>query len=487
MCSVHNHTHRIAEATARGGGVGGNPPMASSAAPAGPPHRPGVASPSFSALVNTCNLLGKALQREEEKATEEIIANMKQQHRPRRPQNLAASSPRAPSPRKGFQRLISTGWADQRMLPRPRSGLRSAAPARPRSPPATPACTARSGRSHSPPAALPHRTAGSKSAPPPERGQTLPGHPRNDPRRGRAGARDCQKEKRGEGNGRSEETPPRRSPAGPALPARAAARSDAQQQRAPRGQRGPSALPADLKPRTARRSRCASPPAGPAERSQAGPAARAAGEARGAGAPHLSLSREVLSAAAAGGTRLLPLSTKKASPDSPGPAKLRAVAEPGSHLQRPSDSGSRHGSARHRTARFGPPPSSPLEPPPPRLRPPARPERPRGRQWAARCGTLLLRSWWPGQKDLPEKSLHPHHHWHISWQHWHPLAPGTSCRPSTMAPILTAVPWQHVPEKYPGVTAHLLTAKSKSTCLNALFPVKETLHHRSCFVPAWSF
>ncbi|CAN8184101.1 unnamed protein product [Coccothraustes coccothraustes] len=176
---------------------------------------------------------------------------------------------------------------------------------------------------------------------------------------------------------RAEETPPRRSPAAQALPPRAAARSDAQRQRAPRVQRSPSALPADLKPRTARRSRCASPPAGPAERSQAGAAARAAGEARGARAPHLSLSREALSAAAAGGTRLLPLSTKKASPDSPGPAKLRAVAEPGSHLQRPSDSGSRHstarlGSARLGTARLDPPPSSPLEPPPPRLRPPAR-------------------------------------------------------------------------------------------------------------------
>lgn len=62
-----------------------------------------------------------------------------------------------------------------------------------------------------------------------------------------------------------------------------------------------------------------------------------------------------------------------------------------------------------------------------------------------------------------------------------------SFKPSTMAPILTAVPWQYVPEKYPGVTTHLLTAKSKSPCSYAPFPVKETLHHRSSFVPAWSF
>lgn len=64
---------------------------------------------------------------------------------------------------------------------------------------------------------------------------------------------------------------------------------------------------------------------------------------------------------------------------------------------------------------------------------------------------------------------------------------GASCRPPTMALILTAVPWQYVPEKYHGVATHLLTPKSKSPCSNALFPVKETLHHRGSFVPAWSF
>lgn len=70
----------------------------------------------------------------------------------------------------------------------------------------------------------------------------------------------------------------------------------------------------------------------------------------------------MLSAVAAGRTRLLSLSTRKAGADSPGPAKLRAVAEPGSHLQRPSDSGSRHGSARLGTARHGTARPAPLLP-----------------------------------------------------------------------------------------------------------------------------
>lgn len=193
--------------------------------------------------------------------------------------------------------------------------------------------------------------------------------------------------------------PPRRSPS-PSPPSRAAARSDAQRQRGPGGSARPSALPADLKPRTARPSRSASRPAGPAERSQARAAARAAGEARGARTPHLSLSREVFPAAAAGGTRLLPLPTEKAGADSPGPAKLRAVAEPGSHLQRPSDSGSRHdsvwlGSAPHGSAR--PPPPHWSRRRPASARPPARSARGGGGGGGHRAaGPSCPRGWRPG-------------------------------------------------------------------------------------------
>lgn len=89
------------------------------------------------------------------------------------------------------------------------------------------------------------------------------------------------------------------------------------------------------------------------------------------------------------------------------------------------------------------------------------------------------------QKDLPFSApslVHQPLAIGILW-----AIPGASCKPSTMALILTAVPWQYVPEKYPGVTTHLLTAKPKSPCSNAPFPVKETLHHRSSFVPAGSF
>lgn len=186
-------------------------------------------------------------------------------HRPRRPQSPAASSGLAPSPKRGFSapsapaalssdappaalRLAQRSAAP----PRPRSHPRRASPGTLRAPP-RPSAQAdlprgmlrfaegrKEGRAvegRSPTGAIPclrhsrtaphrlapripRRTAGGKCDPPPYRGQTLPGDPRNDPQAGRVGARDSQKEKNPErGMERGEDVPPRRSPAAPALPA----------------------------------------------------------------------------------------------------------------------------------------------------------------------------------------------------------------------------------------------------------------------------
>lgn len=65
--------------------------------------------------------------------------------------------------------------------------------------------------------------------------------------------------------------------------------------------------------------------------------------------------------------------------------------------------------------------------------------------------------------------------------------PGASHRPSTAAQILTPVLCKWILGKFSSLTTHLLTAKSKSTCLDVPFPVNETIHHRSSFAHTSSF
>lgn len=225
-------------------------------------------------------------------------------HRPRRPQSPAASSGLAPSPKRGFSapsapaalssdappaalRLAQRSAAP----PRPRSHPRRASPGTLRAPP-RPSAQAdlprgmlrfaegrKEGRAvegRGPTGAIPclrhSRTAPPGAAhPAPHRGrQVRPatraganparGPPKRPAGRTSGGAGQPEGKKPGEGNGKRRRCAPAPQPRRPSPP-RAEARSDAQRARG--GSARPSALPADLKPRTARRSRCASPPAAP--------------------------------------------------------------------------------------------------------------------------------------------------------------------------------------------------------------------------------
>ena len=70
---------------------------------------------------------------------------------------------------------------------------------------------------------------------------------------------------------------------------------------------------------------------------------------------------------------------------------------------------------------------------------------------------------------------------------WHPLPPRGILQTFHRSTNPRSRAIKSVPEKFSGLTTYLLTAKSKSTCLNGPFPVNEAIHHRSSFAHACSF